>query len=333
MAIIFMDGAEKNSLDQWTVVNNATAYSSSGLDMSGSYVIKASSGMNCIEKTFSTSYSELYATFRYRIAQATNYNNGIIQFKDSAGTPILTIDRNLTSGLLEIRVGVYNATVVATGATYISLDTTYFLKVHYKPLDSGGDITVYLNGVAEVSYSGDTTAGLENVMTLRFGYTTSTTTSYAYFDDVIVSTTDITKNLRVGGKAITGAGTTTQWTPSTGANYSCVDEIPPASSDYNHTNTTNNIDTFALANITESVNSIAAVQVEMNAMYAGTPTPTHLRAVMRSGTTDYDNGADFSPPSSFGAPHVAIWETDPDTGLAFTESGFNALEIGCKATA
>ena len=240
--------------------------------------------------------------------------------------------RNSTTGVLELHLTHADGALLASGTTVFNGNQTYLLKVYYKPLNSGGVFTVWIDGVQEVTYSGDTTNGLENVKTLKFGSDDAGRYTSWYFDDIVVSTTDITQNLKIAGKAIAGAGTTTQWDASAGSNYECVDEIPPSGTDYNSTNVTDEIDTFALADCTEDIGSIAAVQAEISALYEGSPTPTHVQAVLRVNGTNYFSSS-FSPPSSLGAPHVAIWETNPDDSAAWEEADINALEVGYKAVA
>jgi len=251
-----------------------------------------------------------------------------IVFKDSAGADCMHVGRNPTSGNLVLKRGGTSGTLLATGCT-IAVNTTYHLKFYYKPLNSGGVFQVWIDNDLTIDYSGDTTNGLENVDAIVF----SVNSLSFYIDDIVLSTTDITKNLRIAGKAVTGAGTTTQWDPSAGANYECVDEVPPVHTDYNSTNVSNEIDTFELANCTEEIDNIAAVQVELSAAYEGSPTPTNVAAVLRCAGTDYPHGTPQSPPSSFGAALAFIWELNPADSAAFEEADINAMEVGYKATA
>lgn len=109
-------------------------------------------------------------------------------------------------------------------------------------------------------------------------------------------------------------------------------KYPPSSTTYTLTNTTGNIDTFTITDCTEDIDNIVAVQAEVYCAYDGSPTPTHIQTVFRSGSTNYPSGVDISPGTSFSTQYY-IAETDPATGTAWTESGVNALEVGYKATA
>lgn len=328
MGIIFMDGFEKNSVDQWSGGYQYSA--SAGAALSGNYGLNITAATSSrAYKDLGSNYAELFLTFRYYPTDAGSV--AVCSFWDGT-TCLFCITRNTGNGYLEARRGSDAATVLATGSTAINADSEHHIKVQYKPLNSGGIIKVYVDNVEDISYSGDTTAGAEYANRLHFGRSNAAS-GYLYVDDVVLSTTDITKNLRIAGKAITGAGTTTQWDPSAGANYECVDEVPPVHTDYNSTNVTDEIDTFALANCTESIDNIAAVQVEISCAYEGSPTPTKVAAVLRCGSTDYAHATPQSPPSSFGAALPFIWELNPADSAAFEAADINAMEVGYKAVA
>lgn len=335
MGILFIDGFEKNSLDKWTAISGASGahiHSSSGLDMSGSYAGHIDGNYQYMKKTLDASQSELYVTFRIRI---TGTVNKILEFRDSTGAYTAMMLRSTVTGCLIIYRGYDDGSAALdTGTKPLKLDTTYLIKVHYKPLNSGGVFDVYVDDLvtADLSFSGDSTSGLEDVQTVVFGhlYGSAASTGH-YIDDVIISNTDITKNLRIAGKVVTGAGTTTEWDPSTGANYECVNEIPPSSTDYTSTNVTDEFDTFALTDCTEDINSIAAVQLELYIAKEGTPTPTHIAPAIRVGSTNY-SGENLTPSTSFGTQYK-IWELNPADSAAFEEADINALEVGYKATA
>jgi hypothetical protein len=301
--------------------------------MSGDYVLDmAKPGQFRIEKAFDTAYPELWVTFRIRWISIAIWRS-IMWVKDSNNLHTLGIELDST-GFLSVRRGDYNDTELDHGTWQPVANQTYFFKVHYKPLNADGVITVDIDGVEQASYSGDSTLGLEEIRTIKFGvYDSGNGTAFFYLDDVVVSTTDITENLRVGGRAVSAAGATTQFDPSAGANYECVG---PDNTSYNSTNTTNEIDTFTIADGTEEIGTVAAVQLELTCAYDGSPTPTHIQHVARSGGADYPSLVDKSPPTSFGAPIIHIWEVNPADAAAFEAAdliGASRIEIGYKATA
>ena len=121
------------------------------------------------------------------------------------------------------------------------------------------------------------------------------------------------------------------WSPSTGDNYACVEEVPASETDYVKVNAIGNIDTYAAGNLVGTVGSVKCVQVQALAISEGAPTPTRLQLVARSGAVDYFSADILVPATS--ATLANIWETDPATAAPWTEGGVNAMEIGVKAVA
>lgn len=331
MARIFEAGFESHGVEVFNTVSGATRYSTSGLDMDGSYCMECSAGGDYAIKTLASSYAGLYFALRYRPNSDSSVTS-IMQLRDSSGTVVASIQKN-ASGYIEARNGTYNGTLLATGTKGLSTGHTYVIEVHYVPLNSGGTVTVKIDGFTDINYSsGDTTAGLENVQGFLFGAPSGANYGYGYYDDIIVDDDKWIGKTYIQGLTISAAGTTTQWDPSTGSNYACIDEVPYSDTDYISTNVTDEIDTYALSNLTGTIDSIKALTLTGRAAYDGSPTPTHIQLGVRSGGSDYF-ATDFSPPSSFGFLGQRILEADPATAAAWTESGINAVECGVKATA
>ncbi len=323
MGIIFMDGFERRSTNAYAS-SSGVSFSSGISNMSGDYCLNATSISSYIKYYLSSSLTELY--MMYRVMVTSSNNIGLAIFYDSNNAVIAMV----RSDNLIIKFYRGTGTLLASGPT-ISLNTTYLIKMYYKPMDSGGVFKLWVDGVLGIDYSGDTTNGIGNCKSILFGYLSGISNGYLYMDDLIISTTDITKNLRIAGKAVTGAGSNADWTPSSGSNnWDTVEEIPPSDSDYNYTNTIGHVDTFNIANCTESIASIEALQVNFNCAYEGTPTPSGIQSVLRHGGTDYASGTTILLPSSFGH-RFQVYETNPGTGSAFTESDINNLEVGYES--
>jgi hypothetical protein len=329
MARIFIDGFENGSFDNWDVGSSGSVSNVIIDGFKGVYSASLAGSYGTLIKTFSTSYNELYIAFKV-YPYGDGPDNRLLTFCDSSYTEIAEVSYNRTSHFLELRRGICSGTLLATGTTAIEYRQTHLIEVHYKPLNSGGVFTVKIDGNEDVTYSGDTTLGLENIKRIIFA-----ATAYGNFngnyDDIIVDDANWIGNTYVQKGQVTGAGTTTQWTPSAGSNYQNVDEIPSSNTDYNSTNTTGHIDTFAVSDMTGTITAVKAVQLEMMASYEGTPTPTHLQLGVRSGGTDYFD-TDNSPALSFGR-FTKILEHNPNGDVDWTESTVNAMEIGYKATA
>lgn len=136
---------------------------------------------------------------------------------------------------------------------------------------------------------------------------------------------------RVDVRLPTGAGATTQWTASTGANWQNVDDsVPDDDSTYNSNTTVNQIDTFVYQDAPVPGATLYGIQhcLNLKKMDAGT---CQVGAVVRHGGTHYV-GADLFPSTAYGYLR-SINATNPGTSAAWTEVGFNAAEFGVKRTA
>lgn len=332
MARIFIEGFESGSgaLTEWVIPYGSVGVSSSsGLDMSGSYCLRVT-GLGETYCPLQDSYSELYMAFKIRFTVASGGRRPFY-FRDSDGAYILAIERNYTTGILTAVLGNFGGSTLATGSIPTLYGITYLIEIYYKPLNSGGVITLRVNGVEDFTFTGDVTAGLEDIKYFGFSDKDSTYAGGFYIDDIVIDDSDWIGETRIQAVAVTGAGTTNDWDPSAATNRECVDEIPYNDSDYISTNTVNRVDTFNMSDLSGSIVSIKSVQVEARVSYEGAPTPTHIQLGCRSGGTDYftDNK---SPGVSFGLVRKML-ENNPNGDIPWTESSVNAAEFGVKAVA
>ena len=321
MSRVFIDGFEHNSLNLWIPYNSPTI--TTGLI--GNYAAYLSGGnYRWIFRDFGITLSEIYIAFKIKF---TGGIDPIIYLRDSSNNYIFGIRGN--SGYLKLYRGYYTGTVLATGTKVITTNNIYLIEIYYLPRNTSGSIVVKIDGVEDVSYSGDSTNGLENIRSMQFGCGSQITTGI--IDDVIVDDSDWIGNTKIRGLAISGVGNSSQWTPLSGNNYENVDEVPYNDSDYNYTNSVGNIDTYALNNIDWDVYSIKCIQIHCRIGYEGNPTPTHIQLVTRVNGTDYFS-SDFDPSTSYNNV-INVWDLNPDDSQIWEEADINALEIGIKATA
>ncbi len=124
-----------------------------------------------------------------------------------------------------------------------------------------------------------------------------------------------------------GAGNSTDWTPSAGANYETQDETQgDGDTTYVSESSVGDHDTYTFGNISDT-GTVIGVQTSMYARKddAGT---REIAAVIRSGGTDYD-GATRALTTSY----VVYWEVseeDPATTAPWDITGVNAIEAGPK---
>lgn len=336
MARVFIDGFESGNYTLWDATYNASIVAASGYAMDGNYCVNLGQA-DYLVKTLPES-SEYYFGFLYRIH--TSVANAEIVFCVRNGSTVLCTlcrDRAII-GAFEAYRGSRDGlspsgVLLESGSAPIVGDVTYHVGVYIKIDDTVGRFKVVVDGVTDIDFTGDTQVGadilIDNVL---LGNTSAYAATYACFDNFVVDDSEIPEQTSIQAIVPTAPGTTTEWTPSTGANWSCVDEKPAVDTDYISVNALNKIDTYETGNLAGTIVAVKAVQVQARIAYEGAPTPTHIQLGVRSNSTDCfaDNK---TPAVSFTGNHSRILNTDPSDLSAWDETKVNALEIGVKAVA
>lgn len=325
MAITWFWGGENNSFREFDAQSGA-AMAAARTGMSGSYCLDLIANGDYAAKTVANAV-EYYVGFRYEITSILAFPPVPVTFYDGAVRHCgLVLD---SSGHIRVFRNTA-ATILATGTAVINVGTTYLIEVYAKIDDSAGRVVVKVNGVSDIDFTGDTrNAAAAQINSIRFGYN-GDYYSNAYFDDIVIRTDSYTGDVRVGGKNVTANGTTNQWDASAGDNYACVADVDDA--DYVSTNTNDEIELYALANVTESIATVQALKISTSARIQGASTPQNLKLALRSNGTNYFS-TDKALPAAYGVDIFNIWETDPDDSQAWTEAKINALEVGFQAAA
>lgn len=329
MARIFIDGFESGGDDLWDAESNATVVSSAGLDMDGSYCLDINSTTEYIEKNI-TADDEMYFAFLYRPTNVST-SRGILAVSAS-GTNLIAITRTNTTGIIVARTGAAY-TALDTGTKNLTVDTTYLIEIRIKIADAGGRVEVKVDNIQDIDFTGDTKPDANTQFNqIRLGHTGDALTyAYAYFDNFIMDDAGWIGDTKIQALVPTGAGNTTGWTPSAGANWACVDEKPASDVDYVSINANDTTDTYATGNLAGTIGTIKCVQVQSRMRTDGAPTPTNLKLVVRSGAADYLSGNKAVPAAEKSLWN--LWETDPADAAAWAEADVNAMEIGVKSAA
>lgn len=342
MARLFIDGFESGSANAFdSVIGDAGLTVASTAQKAGThsaYSMKATypnwNVGNYRVKNIS-SVDTIYFKFQFRAA-AINYSTGILAAANADGIQVMLCFTN--NRYLEVRKGSHTGTLLGTSSAALSLNTWYLIEGKFYVHDSAGTIDIKINGVPDAGLAGtglDTKDQTSSGITKIFLGAVSGYAGYVsgdfYFDDFVIDDATYPGNSKIQGIVPTGAGNDTNWTPSAGDNYACVDEVPNSATDYISTNTTGHVDTFACGDLAGLIGSVKAVQVQAVALTEGSPTPTGLQMVARSGTTNYFGSTNVVPSSA--KEFMYLWEVDPDDAGVWTEADVNALQIGVKAVA
>lgn len=140
-------------------------------------------------------------------------------------TAIIELRRSYPAGLWHAYVG---GSKVADGAVATASLTLQHIQLHAIVADSGGVIETIIDGIPDISYTGDTQPGASDQID-GVGMGRSYWQSY---DDFCYGTGGWPGDIRFDAVLLDGDDTVA-WTPSTGTdNYALLDEVPPSSTDY-----------------------------------------------------------------------------------------------------
>lgn len=318
MALLFMDGFDAGDCRQkGYIISNPNWISSSastrfneGYSM---YMVPSSISM----RRDITPSSQVFVGFAIKI----EYNGSIGLCTDAGATIQLTLNFSTTGMTLQrggTVLGSYNYPFANWGG-YVELGGT---------IDpTSGSATVRLNGINVITFSGNTkNGGTSNTIDQLYYFGNGT-----YFDDFYVcnSTGSAPHNsflgdVRIKTLAPDGAGSSTQFTPSSGANYTTVDELPYSATDYVSSSTVGNRDTYSVADLSGTP-TIYGVQNNVIAKKTDAGTVS-LKPAIKSGTTVY-----YGSTQALGTTDSVISDIrplDPNTSSSWSQASVNALESG-----
>lgn len=227
-----------------------------------------------------------------------------------------------------------NGTALGTSALALAADAWYYIEFKATISDASGVAVVRVNGVTWLDLSGVDTRNGGNATSnvLRLGLWSAFVGSATDdLDDLYVCNSDGATNndflgdCRVAAVLPSGAGNSTQWTPSAGANYACVaDAAPDNDTTFVSSATAGHKDTYALGDIVTTAGTIFGVQTNLLARKDDAGART-LRSVVRSAGNE-SVGATVGLSDSY-VYQSDVFETQPD-GAAWTVAAVNAAEAG-----
>lgn len=336
MALLFIDGFSGQDLtykyDFGSSGNFNTATSTPRI--AGGYY-----GDNCTgawTKTIPAS-TRVFVGIGYR----AGLNFDITFFGDSGATQHITVRRNNTTGMLEIRRGTSGGTLLATGTTPLLGGVWNYIEASCTVSDTIGEVHVRLNGspTDEVSYTGDTKNGgtSTSIDRAQINFEGNTGLAGNSVADLYIAndTGSAPNNNFLGDVAVrtlvpNGNGNSSQLVGSDGNstdNYLLVDERPPSSTDYVGSATPGQKDTYALANLPGGVTNVYGVQIS-GSMAKNDASLAQSRLIVRSGGTDY-SGTTRTLNTTYQG-YYEFYETDPNTSTNWTASGVNNMEAGME---
>lgn len=206
--------------------------------------------------------------------------------------------------------------------------------------NTAGEYDVAINGASVMSdtgvdtFQGSGTITVDSYLTMRVD-TKSGGSAVVDFDDVLggVDETTLlttTQGIPVHEALVPTSDVETDGTPSTGTNHwELVDEIPPASGDYNTFTSGGDRERYGLSDRTETGDIIG---VGVWATASDPTTADTIRLLVDSNGSEVES-VDKVLSDTPGTHHSFLVDDDPDTATDWTTSGVNALTAGARRPA
>lgn len=325
MALLFFDGFEANdSRLKWRCTGTHTI-GSPGRFGAGSYLLTATSGTLIYDLASPANKVFVGAALGATVIDSSARVR-LALYGDSQSVMHLYVSLNSNAIVLYrgdgTLIGSYSSTFLVTTLYYIELSATI--------ADSGGTCEVRYNGQTVITYTGDTKNGGTNTTIDGVGIYPNGGLQI-YVDDFYLCNdsgsaphNNFLGDIRVQTIVPNAAGSSTQFTPSSGANYTTVDELPYSASDYVTSATSGNRDTYALGDIVATT-TIYGVQNNVIAKKTDSSAVSLKPAFKSSSTVSYGTTKVLSA-NAESIRDLRI--QDPNTSAAWTDSGVNALEAG-----
>ena len=311
----------------------------------GGNAFRSNSGFGFLDRTFDDQASWVVG-FAY-FADEINLSVGqiIVQFLDT-GTIQCSLRVN-ANGKMEVLRGATTAVTDGRATSFpLAYLTWYFIEMKVTIANSIGVNTcqVRVNGVQVINVAtGQDLQSTANAIANVFRFNGSASGTSAFIDDIYIFdgtdgggtepiNDDFIGDVKVAAHFPNGNGTTNNFVGSDADsvdNYLLVDENPTDDdSTYTESSTPGNIDLYTFDDLATTPADIFAVQINNVARKDDVGTRT-IRSVIRPTSTNFF-GASKSPSAASYFNEIEILNEDPETGLAWTESGFNATEFGVE---
>jgi hypothetical protein len=229
-----------------------------------------------------------------------------------------------------------SSTLLGTSTSQLTATNWYYIELKVVTHNTAGTVDLVVNGSSWLSLtSQDTQPGSNAYHTaVRLGQNDGAV--YTRYDDMyVLDSTGSKNNAMLGNHRVDsldpdGAGDDTNWTPSAGSNYQCVDDgaLLDEDTSYNETSTDAHDDLFTYDNLPGDASTVAGVMIVTETRV--TTGSMDVSQNIKSGGTEYPGSADTIVSTTY-VTITRLEEDDPDTSVAWTVSGVNGAQFGVRA--
>lgn len=236
----------------------------------------------------------------------------------------------------------------ALPAAFGILNTFFAIGITHKIDSASGFLSVYVSNSHVISYTGDTRPSFWNGSSVEYvdevsyalgpGTNDSSNDGFieAYVDDLYIDSYVGEADLLVPSPGFlyttsSGAGTDDEWTPSPGANWQNIDDVPnDGDTSTNRTTVIDQRDTFDFGNVTLPDNYSIVAVLPITFVRKVLVSPDALISLHAFDGVDYLDSDDLVPPDNYNIPVFARFETQPDSS-AWDETSYNAMQFGYRS--
>lgn len=335
MARILSDGAEMGDLLLYaSTISLSNVTSATVPPRSGNRCYRCTSAGTGVSPTIDIpggGLSEFYIRIAVRVPALIGGNESLVQFRHGS-TVLAQVQKDVAMARFTY---VCNGTTVKGGVPF-EVDKWHLLELHYKVANIGGVFEARIDGVPDGTISGDTQPGADTTVD---NFCMAVFNSTLYWDDIALN--DITGGVDDSwcgdGHIImispNGNGDSSMLAGSDGNsvnNYLLVNEVPPTGdATYVESLTPNDIDLYAMGNITLSPgDSITRAWIEYRVRETAAAGDAVAMGIKSGVTTDWSGNQAVT--TNYVRYVSKDYPTDPDTASAWDEAGINALQAGIK---
>jgi hypothetical protein len=266
-------------------------------------------------------------------------NIGVLTFRDSSGNAVAWVEY-LPSSRFRLTLGTSGAGFIVGTSSVLSCNDQYrYIELKLKLDASTGYVELRVDEENIMDWSGDTLYYNNPAYTLgRLGLGDAAPAADSYYDDLYLCDGSGSTNNNFLGDckvlAVTpdGVGTDSDFTPSSGNNYECVDELTPdGDTSYVESNTLNHQDSYDFTNLSADPGTVRGVALNLYVKKIDS-NQRKLKALTLSGATEDLHTYEIEPGEGAYRYYQRIWEEDPDAAAAWTITTINAAEFGMKVT-
>jgi hypothetical protein len=222
----------------------------------------------------------------------------------------------------------WEASRVATGSVVMSPNSWNVYEFYLVTHATDGMWKIWANGIECVSYTGNTVIAGPGINYLVF---TAKLNVPCYYDDIVVVDATGLNATRPKGLHLTylkpTANVEAAWTPSTGSNYACIDEVPFSTTDYITAGSTYLVDTYEIENLPADAYAVKLVMPSTYGKAAGDFIGVDQLQVI-AGTTHTGQLVQLGYETQ---SSQVVFNKNPLTGNDYTVEEINNMKLGLRS--